>query len=94
MSRIINRIKISLIPTLSKQLLKIIVFCVLFSMFLSSLMIKQLGDYFSNFILDKIDLTVTVYSQVASSISDNTNVQFLHDREFANNYLNKSFDYI
>lgn len=94
MNRIINRIKISLIPTLSKQLLKIIVFCVLFSMFLSSLMIKQLGDYFSNFILDKIDLSITVYSQVASSVSDNTNVQFLHDREFATNYLNKSYNYI
>lgn len=63
-------------------------------MFLSSLMIKQLGDYFSNFILDKIDLTVTVYSQVASSVSDNTNIQFLHDREFAINYLNKSYNFI
>ncbi len=95
MCRVFNRIKISFIPTLSKQILKAIAFCILFSMFLSTLTIKQLGKQFSEYIYDKINLTTTVYSQIADASSlEKSYSQFIHNRDIVINYLDKTIYYV
>ena len=95
MGRVFNRIKISFIPTLGKQILKVIVFCILFSMFLSTLTIKQLGKQFSKYIYDKINLTTTVYSQIGDSSSVDKNYsRFIHNRDIVINYFDKTIYYV
>lgn len=79
--------------SLSKQLLKIVFFCILFTMILSVFTINRLNDYFVNFISEKIDLTVNVNSIVCSD-EYSLSINFIKDRESTDNYLEKSLYYI
>ena len=93
MKKIFYRIKLNLFSLLPKQLLKILFFCILFSMLLSIFTIDRLNQYFINFISEKVDLTVNINS-IVNSDDYSLPIKFIKDRNSTENYLEKSLYYI
>lgn len=93
MKKIFYRIKLNLFSLLPKQLLKILFFCILFSMLLSIITIDRLNQYFINFISEKVDLTVNINS-IVNSDDYSLPIKFIKDRNSTENYLEKSLYYI
>ena len=93
MQKIFHRIKMTMFSTLPKQLLKVLFFCILFSMLLSTFTIERLNDYFVNFISEKVDLTVNINSIVCSD-EYISSVNFIKNRQSTMDYLERSMYYI
>lgn len=93
MKRILKRIKLSMLSTFPKQILKIVLYVILFVGFLSSLLVDKLSDYFISFADDKLNYDIIINSQNSTNELENS-YNFYHDRDYALNYLDETIDFV
>lgn len=93
MKRILNRIKLSMFSTFPKQILKVVLYIILFVGFLSSLLVDKLSDYFISFADDKLNYDIIINSQNSTNEMENS-YNFYHDRDYALNYLDEIIDFV
>lgn len=93
MKKILKRIKLSMLSTFPKQILKIVLYVILFVGFLSSLLVDKLSDYFIGFAEDKLNYDIIINSQNSTNEVENS-YNFYHDRGYALNYLDETIDFV